>query len=569
MTKVNPKGVFQRLVKATALISLVLILGACSSTISTNSDIISQNPAKQLDTNTIDYSAGMSINYAAGLGTLAIGDNLLVNDSFKTTDGWSNCGDASAYNIAEGVLTTSGTACIYQTIPATAGDEYTLVCDSEADASYSEIILSMLDANYSAIEEQIFELTEKSLSDATLSITAPEGTVYSAVTFYSEGASRHNACSLAVTGPVKPTPVDPAPVDPTPTPVDPTPVDPTPVDPTPVDPTPVDPTPVDPTPVDPTINELLANSGFNTNTDWFNCGNATNANIADGKLTLSGDSACVFQTVIATPEANYSLVCDSASSAAFSNITLSMLDADFGLIKAETELVNDTTAQPSVFIDLEATAETNYVAVTFYSEGPATHESCSLTNDVVVTPVEPAPVDPTPAPIDPTPTPVEPAPVEPTPTPVDPTPTPVDPTPTPVDPTLPEGENTLLSNPSFEGTDSWTVCAGENQGDYGIGTGNFLAAGTACAFQTLALTGATEYTLVCNAKSDALTSNISLSMLDANYNTLNSQVEPLNSATLDTYTLKLSPVANATFVSVTLYSDEGTTTIADCGLVTN
>ncbi len=516
MMKVNPKGVFLRLVKSVALVSLTLVLGACGTTLSPDS--LNQNTLKQIDTKTIDYGAGLTINY--GLGLQAIGDNLLVNDSFKTTEGWANCGDASAYTIAEGLLTTSGTACIYQTVPATAGSDYTLVCDSEADAAYSEIILSMLDANYSAIDEQIFELTAKNLTDASLSTTAPAGTVYSAVTFYSEGVTSHNSCKLAMTGPVDPTPVDP----------------------TPVDPTPVDPTPVDPTPVDPTITELLANPGFNTNTDWFNCGNAANANISDGTLKLSGDSACVFQTVLATPDANYSLVCDSASSAAFSNISLSMLDADFAVIKSETELVNDTTAQPSVFINLQAPAITSYVAVTFYSEGPATHESCSLTNDVAV---------------------------DPTPTPVDPTPTPVDPTPTPVDPTLPAGANTLLANPSFEGNDAWTVCAGDNQANYGIGSGDFLASATACAFQTLPLTGASEYTLVCNAKSDALTSNISLSMLDANYDIIVSQVEPVSSATLNTFTLKLSPVDAANFVSVTLYSDEGTTTIADCGLVAN
>ena len=565
MMKVHSKGVFLRLVKSAALISLTLVLAACGSTLSTDS-----LNTKQIDTNTIDFNAGMAINYAGGLGTQAVGDNLLANESFKTTDGWSNCGDASAYTLGEGSLITSGPACIYQTIPATAANEYTLVCDSQADDAYSEIGLIMLDADYAPLTEQILEITGKSLSTATIKSTAPAGTVYSAVAFYSEGATRYNACSLAITGPVDPAPVDP-------TPVDPTPVDPTPVDPTPVDPTPVDPTPVDPTPVDPTPGELLANPGFNTNTDWFNCGNETNANISDGKLTLTGDSACVFQTVVATPDANYNLVCDSASSAVFSNVSLSMLNEDFGIIKADSQMVNDTTAQPSVFSSLKATADTAYVAVTFYSEGPATHESCSLTNDVAVDPTPapvdptPAPVDPTPAPVDPTPAPVDPtpAPVDPTPAPVDPTPTPVDPTPTPVDPTLPAGANTLLVNPSFDGNDSWTTCAGENQANYGIGTGDFVAAGTACAFQTLPITDAAEYTLVCNAKSDALTSNISLSMLDINYDSLVTQVEPISTASLNTFTLKLSPVANAAYVSVTLYNDEGTTTVADCGLVAN
>lgn len=154
------------------------------------------------------------------------------------------------------------------------------------------------------------------------------------------------------------------------------------------------------------------------------------------------------------------------------------------------------------------------------------------------------------------------------------TPTPVTPT-NPGGPTPPptSGANTLLVNPSFDTTDAWTVCAGANQGNYTIGTGDFAATGTACAFQTLPIADAGTYTLVCNAKSDALTSTISLSMLDASFTTISDVVANVTSATLETITLSLSSIVNSevntAYVSATLYSNEGTSTIADCGLVKN
>jgi len=76
------------------------------------------------------------------LSSMVYAQELLTNSSFDSQDGWLNCGDASAYSIGSGSLNITGTACIYQAVPALEGGTYTLTCNPSSTATYSTIALS-------------------------------------------------------------------------------------------------------------------------------------------------------------------------------------------------------------------------------------------------------------------------------------------------------------------------------------------------------------------------------------------------------------------------------------------
>jgi len=80
---------------------------------------------------------------------------LLQSPSFGNPDGWNNCGDASNYSISSGELSTKGTACIFQTVEASEGSTYTLMCHPRSTAAYSTIALSMLNSNSATILQDV------------------------------------------------------------------------------------------------------------------------------------------------------------------------------------------------------------------------------------------------------------------------------------------------------------------------------------------------------------------------------------------------------------------------------
>ena len=481
--KVTKKVGFHKTARNIALLLAVFVLSGCGNISAVSSGFYG----------VVDYENGISVNYSVGLVLLDHDSNLLVNSSFDNPSAWENCGNPKNASISDGSLHMSGTSCVYQTVPAIAGDDYTLTCNSHTDAAYSEAILVMLDGNFDTIDEQVVVIENTKSGENISFLTAPAGTVYAAATLYSEGQTTHSECILSNT-------TDPDPVD-----------------------------PIDP----PTGDELLVNSGFDSADGWTNCGNAHAYDISGSSLNISG-TACIFQTVEATPGSVYTLTCDSASSADYSNISLNMLDSTFMILTSDIASVDSNAKVPTVS-NLAAPSGTNYVGVTIYSEGHAVHDNCSLTEVSTGGNTPPSPPSP-PSP--------------------------------PTTPTTPSGN--LLSNPSFETFDDWFTCNSTPITNYGIGVdGSFNAGATACAFQTLEVIPGANYSLTCNAQSDAITANITLSFLDGNYNSIVSDTVAINSTTSKAFSTSIAANSAASFVSVTLYSDSGSTQVFDCNLTSD
>lgn len=139
--------------------------------------------------------------------------NLLSNPSFTSSADWFNCGNANNWNIASGNLNLTGTACLYQTNNAQPNLQYNLSCTSKRGAGvFTEFILTALDDAYQNIGQEIGLIESTSFQSKQVSLTTPANTKYVAVTFYGEGSTNHQECSLtAGDGGTPPTPTNQAP----------------------------------------------------------------------------------------------------------------------------------------------------------------------------------------------------------------------------------------------------------------------------------------------------------------------------------------------------------------------
>ncbi len=262
--------------------------------------------------------------------SFSFSQELLTNSSFDSQDGWLNCGDASAYTIGSGALNITGTACIYQSVPATEGASYTLTCNPSSMTAYSTIALSMLNSASGIILQDVTLVDSPVTRPEVSSLVAPPGTAFIAATIYSEGEATHESCSLVASGLTNPA----------------------------------------------TANTVLINPEFDTQEGWVNCGNANDFGISGGQLNMFG-SACVFQTLSASAGMSYTLSCNSNSTAPYSTISLSALSGGFGKILQDIELVNNPDTQFKQAF-LTAPAGTEFISVTLYSEGNSTHQFCYL-----------------------------------------------------------------------------------------------------------------------------------------------------------------------------------------------
>ena len=139
------------------------------------------------------------------------GDNLLVNGDFSGQGNWSACSSPDNFALSNGRLNISGQACVYQTVEARANQEYTLSCSAKLDtAAWSSMILSMQDANWTNITETNTQIDSTSFSTKELKLTAPSNAKYVGVTFYAEGATTYESCTLTSDDVVNP----PEPTDP-------------------------------------------------------------------------------------------------------------------------------------------------------------------------------------------------------------------------------------------------------------------------------------------------------------------------------------------------------------------
>ncbi len=145
------------------------------------------------------YSEG-SANYSScaleSSGGTPVQPQSIVNPSFDTFEGWANCADANSYYIANGQLKLFSGACVYQTIRASEGRNYTLTCTGNInDNVWSTYILSALNSDWQTIS-QVYKPLELNNVTRDITLNAPPGTAHMAVSFYTEGAATYQECYI-------------------------------------------------------------------------------------------------------------------------------------------------------------------------------------------------------------------------------------------------------------------------------------------------------------------------------------------------------------------------------------
>lgn len=131
-------------------------------------------------------------------------NNLLVNGEFaQGKSNWIDCGNAAHTTIetdpqtAESSLKISGSGCIYQEFPVTAGKQYEMQCEAQSTGSqYSSITFQVTDANYNQLDSETKVIAPGDFQAYRATLTAPQTGTTSAVTLYSEDITRVSACYI-------------------------------------------------------------------------------------------------------------------------------------------------------------------------------------------------------------------------------------------------------------------------------------------------------------------------------------------------------------------------------------
>lgn len=275
-----------------------------------------------------------------------VADSLLSNGGFESgTSDWFSCSNSgtttTSSNASEGsaALEISGSDCLYQEFPITPDTTYTLQCDAMA-TGYASISLTVMDASYSSLGSEQLTIDSGTYQTLSTSITAPINAAIGAVTVYSEGTANIDACTVIESGS---TPPDPEP---------------------------------------PIGNSLLTNGGFESGTsDWFSCSNSgsttTNGDATEGSsaLEISG-SDCLYQEFSISPNTSYTVQCD-AKATGYASISLTAMDSNYSSVGSE-QLTISASSYQTISTSLTAPTGSAIGAVTFYSEGTANIDACTV-----------------------------------------------------------------------------------------------------------------------------------------------------------------------------------------------
>ena len=130
----------------------------------------------------------------------------------------------------------------------------------------------------------------------------------------------------------------------------------------------------------------------------------------------------------------------------------------------------------------------------------------------------------------------------------------------------------LLTNSGFEqGKQAWLDCAATTATAVSSasvdGTKSMQVGSGGCLYQTVNVQPGTRYSLSCHTRGSALEyASLSLQMLDSSYSESSAKSAVIDTLDFEKQSLELAAPANASFASVTLYS-EGTAHIDRCELV--
>lgn len=495
----NLKKIFGRIV---FYVVSLLILAACQQ-ISTTTILDSPNTTEISDTVAIpigDISPDVMSNLHEAraenqLITTATGPNLLSNPSFENgANSWTACDAASTLSSSNtsisGLALSVSNGCMYQDVVVQPAKTYTLSCKARLSntSGWSGTGFGISNSNFSAIAEAPeSQITGTSWSTYTSTFTTPANSNYASIWFYTDGTILIDDCSFTeelANGP-NPTPSQ----------------------------------------------NLLPNGSFDSQSNWFNCSNASAYSISGGNLNTNS-TACIYQTIEAEVGGNYQLTCNSkTNTGVYSSITLSMLNSSWTAIATDTKAITPSSLQ-TINLTNVAPTNTKYVAITLYSEGVSQHQNCELTLAGITQPPVATLSNPVPTP--------------------DGSLFPYSAShPTDNEATLAANSN-LLVNPSFTTQSGWSNCATPSAsmsgGDLNIKPG-------VCFFQeVLAQVGAT-YSLTCRGSMALpIYSVFTLNMLDANYQSLATESQTIHTSNRQ-WRLDLQAPANTKFVTVGFYTE--------------
>jgi len=287
--------------------------------------------------------------------------NMLANGSFESgLFGWQSCGDANNLSTSgstsqgsKALQLRGGAGCIYQEVPATGGEDYTLSCDaSRPGTPWSILQFSFLDAQFNNLTSEIKQIVSGgSYSKYTLSLTAPPNTTHALALLYSEDQMLVDNCVLTSTSEPVPEP------EPEPNP-------------------------------NPVLTNMLTNGSFESNLfGWQSCGNSdylsVSSNTSQGvkALAIENGAGCLYQEVSVAIGEKYTLSCDATRTGTpWSIIQLSFIDAQYNNLTTEATQIATGGNYSTYTLAGNAPANASNAVVLLYSEDQTLVDNCVLSS---------------------------------------------------------------------------------------------------------------------------------------------------------------------------------------------
>lgn len=282
------------------------------------------------------------------------------------------------------------------------------------------------------------------------------------------------------------------------------------------------PPPAPPEP-EPTGDNLLVNGGFDNVTPlagWANCGDSSNTSV--GTTAHQGANAlavtnggCIYQEVAAEIAQEYTLTCQASRVGnQWSIIEFGFLDGNYETLASEARQISSGANFNAYQLTATAPENTVYALALVYSEDQVLLDTCSLVRDG-------AP------------------------------------------PVTPEPTSNLLDNGSFESnTANWSSCAAADllsvSNDADDGAAALAVNNGGCMYQEFPVAAGSSYQMQCRAKrtSSARYTSVSLTMMNASYNSLETSELPVTTSTFADYSATLTAPATGAVGSVVVYSED-------------
>jgi len=281
-------------------------------------------------------------------------DTLLTNGGFELgKQAWFDCAAAanttavsSSVEGASSMKVSTG-GCLYQSVDAQPGANYTLQCHTRGSSQeYSSLSLQILDSNFAEIEGTSLVIGSSDFESQAATLAAPANAYYASVTLYSEGTAHFDRCELLLAdGPTEPEPPVP--------------------------------------PVTPG-NNLINNGDFElAKANWNDCSlpglTSATTDAANGAQAMQVQNAgCLYQEFPLTPGKTYQLSCLAKSEATnYSSLSLTLMTENYTTLASDNKPVGRNLFQ-RYQTELFTPVDGRIGAVTLYSEDSAQFDDCAV-----------------------------------------------------------------------------------------------------------------------------------------------------------------------------------------------